>query len=429
MLSPDEIIEIGFANLRQEVSKQSPEEFLAQARRQDRAARIKTVVFAGAGCLAIAATLAIAFKPMSAYAALRESARLSSSQSIVHLRVVNHDTYEHPSIPPTPDDLPIDIWRFPDHYIRKQGHVVKKLFKDGRYLAYDDRFTSGFSWKYDANNDPIWTADGSIGPEIAKRRPIPVQAHTVHTDRGEETVYEWTNRDAHRNGIDEHIYVNKRTNLIDFAEGDLKEPDGRRNHGTNVIDYPDERRAERDAGGFPSSLRFRTKRELLDDLNQRIVVPEQSKTLSGVRVTLYGVIVFPNLPDGIGVRAIVRGNAGRNGGAGHPVKILGTPLFKSKRSDLSPEYHDLVRAKYTAVTGLAHQLFISAESDDLLANAPSQVTLRVPVWRNTASAESAFGIADKSDEFIGYVTFTTSKLFYNIGNGYLPSYGDPRPAN
>jgi hypothetical protein len=327
------------------------------------------------------------------------------------------------------DDLPIDIWRFPDHYIRRQGHVVKELFKDGRYLAYDDRFTSGLSWKYDAKSDPTWTADGSIGPEIARRRPIPVKAHTVRTDRGEETVYEWRNLDAHQNGISEHIYVNQRTNLIDFTEGDLKEPNGRRNHGTNVIDYPDARLAERNAKEFRSSVRFRTKRELLDDLDQRIVVPEQTKALSGVRVTLYGVIVFPYLPDGIGVMAIVRGNAGRNGGVGHPVKIVGTPLLQWKRSDYSKEYHDLKRAEFTHVTGLDHQLFISAESDDLLTRAPSQLTLQIPVWRNIASAKSPFGIAAKSGEFLGYVTFTTTKLFYNIGNGFLPNYGDPRAAD
>ena len=424
MLNPDEIIEIGFANLRREVSSRGLAELSAQGRRRASAARIKTAAAGLAGCVAITGIVVIGISPVSALAALRESARLSGSQPIVHFHIVNRDTYEHPSDPPARQDLPIDIWRFPDRYIRRQGHVVKELFRDGRYLAYDDRFPDGFSWRYDAKSDPAWTHDGTIGPEIARRLPSAVKVETRRTERGDESVYEWSNLDAHQNGIVEHVYVNQRTHLIAFAEGDLKEPDGRKNHGTCTSDYPDAREAEREAGGFPSGLRFRTKSELIDDFNRQIVVPEQTKTLGGVRVSLYGAIVYPNLPDGIGVEAILRGYDGHDSGPGHPMQIANAPIF-AKRSSMSLADRDPARANFTRVRAFNHLLFTRAESNDLLARAPRRLTLRVPVWRPLVGADHG---AAKSGQFVGYLTFTTSKLFYNVGTDYLPYYGDPGPG-
>ena len=421
MLSPDEIIEIGFSNLRRELSSVGPEDLVAVDRRKATVAKVRFLVVGLAGCSVSALIVAVALKPVSAFAALAESARLTSAQPVIHMHIVNHDTYEHPSNPPERDLLPVDIWRFSDHYIRKEGHLVKVLFKDGRYLAYDDRFRDGFSWKYDASKDPTWTFDGTIGPELDRRHPFPV---TKREEQG-ATVFEWSHRDAQQNGMTERIYVDPKTKLIHFAEGSLKDSTGRRNHGTDIIEYPSADIAARQAEGFPPDLRFRSKGELLDDFNRRIGVPDQTKTLEGIQVTLYGVNVFPNMQDGIGIEAITRGSGGHKCGPGHPVQIADADLFPQKRSDLSAEYHDPSRAEFSRIIGVNGKLYISSESNVLLSKAPTQVTIRVPVWRSDSEKEQ-FGVPMSAQHFVGYVTFTTSKLFFNVGCGDLPFYGDPR---
>lgn len=425
MLEPDDIIEIGFANLRSELSSIGPVDLVNLDCRKASAAKLRILVASLAGCSVTAVIFAVALRPVSAFAALAESARLTRAQPIIHMRIVNHDTFEHPSSPPQRDILPVDIWRFPDHYIRKEGQITKELFKDGRYFAYDDRFADGFKWKYEAKSDGIWTYDGTIGPELDRRHPFPVTKHEEHLGGKDVTVYEWSHGDTQQNGITERIFVDPKTNLITLSEGRLKEATGRRNYGTVHVDYPNAGLASKEAGGFPAGLRFRSKDDLIADLNRRIAVPDQTKTLEGIRVSLYGVIVFPNMQDGLGIEAITRGNGGQVCGPGYPVQIVGAELFRQKRSDLSAEYRDPLRANFSRMTGINHQLFIGSESNDLLSKAPTQLTIRVPVWRSD-SKKMQFGVPVSAQQFVGYVTFTTSKLFFNVGRGYLPSYGDPR---
>ncbi len=415
MLNPDELIEAGFATLKGAAPRQSPADLAVLARRREAKARVKKLAVAGVGCLMIAGGLGVVLKPTSALAALAEAKRLSSAQPIVHVHIESIDFLKNPTIPPWPQTPGLDIWKFSDRYFRKQGYTLTEQFKDGRMLAYDSRFTEGFSSTYDAATDSFWKFDGTIGIELTGMHREPPTVRDVVAHGRHFTRYEWQDTDAMHNHSTEHVDVDPQSKLICFTDGHRETANGDTNEGTGMIEYPNSAVAAQEVPRFPIGLKYRTKKELLQEFNRTIGNPEQSKVLAGIRTTLYGVVVHPNIPDGIGIDVITTGGAGPDYGSGHQPEIVGAKLLAAKRSEWFPPLGDPLHARYGRHLMINGRKYILNQSDDLLTKAPTKITIRVPVWRLSQNTVDRNGKSVHPHDFVGYVTFSTSKMFFSLG--------------
>jgi hypothetical protein len=424
MLNPDEIIDTGVASLKSELPTRSPSAMAAKACRQAsrKSAILRMLVGAGV-CIAVGGVITVAMRPTSAAAALRESASLSEAQPVIHIHLDRQDSVRNSESAPWPRIPVTDIWRFRDHYVRASGHTLYVAYRDGRTFGYDDRFSQGFQSSYDAGKDKFWTFDGTIGVELAgaHRNPPTVQNTVLHGVRFKD--FRWLDTDAMRHQTTADVYVDPESKLVRRAESVTVSENGDTSHSSTVVEYPTAIDAQRRAPHFPGKLKFWTRGELQAHFDKEIILPDQSKTVGGIRTSLYGVVIYPNVPDGLGVDVITRGGAGPDFGSGHQPEILGAQLLGTKRSAWLPPMSDPSHVRYGRHAVLRGGSYIVNQSDDLLARAPSRITIRVPVWKLGPATTSPDGKPGRRHDFVGYVTFTTSKLFTSIGDGSWSFYG------
>ncbi len=406
MSHPDELIEAGFAALKAVEPHRTAGNLMQAARKQNQRARIGRAVAGAGSCLAVAAVVAMALKPTSALADLRDAARISASQPIVHLRVMTRKS--------TGANSSWEIWKFADHYVRKNGHVVVYQYRDGRLLADDDRFPKGFRSTYDAARDRFWTFDGTIGVELSGGHQASPTVRTVTAHDRTYKRYEWHDQTPLFEK-DTQVDVDPESKLIRYLQSDTNS-NGQSSRDDGEITYPTEADARAQCPHFSMRLKFVTDRELLADFHSRIGVADQSKTLLGIRTTLYGVVISRNAADGLRVEVITRGGAGPDYGSGHLPQVVGVPLLTQKWSYSRPGFLSPSQTRYGSFPVIEGRKYIVNESDDLLERAPSKITVRVPVWKLGA-------VAGGPHLFVGYVTFTTPKIFYNNSDSIAALYG------
>lgn len=234
--------------------------------------------------------------------------------------------------------------------------------------------------------------------------------------------YEWTETDGmqtHRTG---RLFVGPATKLIRFSNEIRVVENGDEHFGAAVVEYPTTTAAELRAPKFPRSLKFRTLKEMLADFHRRIVKSDQHKTVGGIRTDLYGVIINSNVPEGLSVDVITRGGVAPEVGSAHRPEDLGIKLLPERRSSRLPLNSDPATALFGREQAIETRRYIVNQSDDLLYRAPDRITVRVPVWRLDRSSTSIGGKLDPQRKFVGYVTFTTSKIFVNLGASELNYY-------
>ena len=422
MLNPDEIIEYGFSGLRDVQPKTNPFELAVMARRRESRAKLKKTAFGSLAFVAATAALALFMQPTSALAALKESARITAAQPILHVRFDTQDSPHNSTSTPWPPVPTTEVWKFSDHYIRKHGHTIFIAFKDGRTFAYDNRFPEGFQSKYDSNKDRFWTFDGTISEELARAHTDLPVVHDATIRGTRYTDFEWQDIDGMQNKTSSHIYVDPETKLVRLSESNRTNPSGDTSHTWASVDYPSSQQAKKETPQFPRELKFRTADDLLKKYNKELPRPEQSKSLRGIRTTLYGVVIYPNVPDGLGVNVITQGGAGPDFGSGHQPEIVGSQLLPTKRSAWTPSISDAEHTRHGFFTTISEKSYIVNQSDELLIKAPSRITIRVPVWRASSTTVDRDGKPIHPHIFIGYVTFTTSKIFLDVADPDLNYY-------
>ncbi|MDR3692259.1 MAG: hypothetical protein P4L46_22950 [Fimbriimonas sp.] len=426
MMRPDEIIETGFAALKEAQPARSPAELVVKACRQTTLATTKKVVAGSVGCLAIVGICAVAFKPQSALAALAESAKLTAAQPIIHMHIVRKDVVHDPTSPPWPPIPVLDVWRFPNRYIRQEGYVTAELRRDGTMLAYDNRFPFGTRSTYDVKHDRFWEFDGTIGLEKSGLHRDPPKVHDAILNGHKYTAYVWQDTDGMHHHTTSNVYVDPDSKLIRFSDSDMDSPNGDTSHSTLDLEFPREEASERAAPHFPKGIRFLTGRKVISDFRRTIGHPDQTKMLAGIRVSLYGVVLYPNVPDGVGVNVIMQGGAGPDVGSGHRAEVVGGPRLTVTRSQWFPAFSDPSHIRPGWHQVIDGRTYIVSQSDDLLATAPRRITVRVPVWRLVRSTIERDGKTVHPRDFVGYVTFTTSKFYCDIGEGDWTLFGPGR---
>jgi len=397
MLSPDELIESGFAGLRNVQPTQSPTDLVVVARRREKRTKIIKTLAGSAGGIGFAAALTFALQPTSALAALQESASLTAAQPFIHLRSERTDVLAAPAIPPYPPRPALDIWKLHDSYIRQEGHTLSQVFKNGKILSYDNRFPFGTTNPYNELSDHFWEFDGSIGVELngAHKESPKVR------DLGDRLDYGWHDVDGMQNQLDTHVFVDKRTKLVNGTTHETLTATGDKSSGFTTVDYPSARAMRDRVPGFPKGLRFCSQGEAVRDFRMKMARPEQTKTIAGIRVDFYGVLIYPNTPDGIAVNVLTTGGATPEDGGSKDVKLVGVQLLPTKRSQWLPSFggHKAVSTRYLRKIG--GRDYIVNQSDDLLTKAPAKLIVKVPVWKGDTHT------------FAGYLSFTTQRVFAN----------------
>jgi len=424
MKSPDEFIDSGFAAIKNAQPSRTPADLTTRVRRQERRARIVKASVGAAGCMGLVGMFAISMRPTSALAALTEAARLSAAQPIIHLRLERNDPPD-PTRPLWLPSPPSDIWKFHDRYIRHQGHDTYEAFKEGKALGYDDRFPTGVKVTYNASKDRFWTFDGTISEELAGAHRNPPVVKTVDYRGASYFDYEWDDSNSMEPNKTAHVYVDPQSKFVRFSKQELVLSDGSVSRSLGVVDYPSAEVAERDMPRFPAGLIFKTNEEILKEFNRMVSHPDQTKTLGGIRTTLYCVVIHPNIPDGVGVDVITRGGAGPDYGSGHAPEVEGLKLLPVKRHRLLPPLVDPNNVRDGGNPVIGGQKYVVNQSNDLLVRAPTRITVRVPVWRLSPTTFERDGKTFHVHTFVGYVTFTTSKLFYNTGDSDLNLHNYP----
>jgi hypothetical protein len=408
MPDPEEIIDAGFAALKNATPRRSTAQLLERSNRlaiRARVAKGATGFLAAAAAIVIAA---VALQPQSALAALKESSRLTASQPIIHMHSESSTKYQYLTSPPWPQVPPLDVWRFPDRYVRKQGHSITVSYKAGKMLSYDDRFATGYLSSYEAAKDGFWNFDGTISIELSQPHKTPPEVRSVIKNGKTFTDYEWQDTDGFGHKTTSNILVDPESKLVRFGDDQRVDPSGDVSHGYSYVEYPTEEAAKRELPSFPQGLKFRTKDELTNEFNSTIGRPDQAKTIGGIRVTLYGVVIYPYVPDGLGVIVLARGGSGPDYGSSNPPEIVGESLLPVKRLDWVNNAADQSHVRFGSFPTINGQNYIADKTEDLMVRAPSRITIRVPVWRQDSVSDH---------DFVGYVTFTTSKIFCDSGDG------------
>jgi len=249
-MNTDELIDSGFESLRDRTPARDTYGLTTELRRRERRTRARQAISLTVACSAAGVVAAIALRPISALAALKESGRLTSAQPFVHLHMIGWDKPAAPTTPPWPAKPALDIWRFPDYYVRSEGHVLCELFRDGRTLARDDRFPIGFESSYDAARDSFWRFDGTVSLELATHRNPPI----VHS--ADPIDFQFDDTDGLGNRTISHIYVDPATKLIRSAEDHRTSPDGSSGGGTSSVEYPSRLEAELGVPKFAPRLKW-----------------------------------------------------------------------------------------------------------------------------------------------------------------------------
>ena len=427
----DDPIQAGFAALRTAQPSRDASDLVRTMRRRSVRAKVLKLAIAATGGISALVALGISLKPTVALAALSAAERLSSAQPVVHLHFETETTPAQPTATPEAQTPPLDIWRFPDHYFRKQGHVLSELYPNGKILAYDDRFPFGFRSAYDALHDRFWGFDGTIAIEMTGAHRDPPKVREVTYQGRKMTDYEWDDIDGMQNRKVGHTFVDPRTNLVRFGASAEVSSTGDQSNSTTSVDYPTVSEAERHAPNFPSGTRFLRPYDLKTEFDAKIRRPDQTKVIDGIPVSLYGVILFPIGQDGIAAQAVTRGGAEPGFGSGHPLTILSPNLLSVKDSAWFGilNFPENSKSEWPQVIGT--EKYLVSTSVNLLTQAPSRITVRVPVWR--------LNLSQGQPRFVGYATFTTSKLFYEVdaadwsfipgpGAGGPEGPGAPAPA-
>ena len=420
MLNPDERIDLGFATLKVAQPSFQANDLVAKARRQAFHTKVRRAVGGGAASLVLAGLFALTMQPTSALAALKESARLTAAQPILHIQSERTDTLRPLSKAPWPHIPKLDVWRFQDQYISKQGHLLSVKYRNGRSLDFDDRFNFGFESTYDAKQDPFWSFDGSISLDLKQMHKTQPTVQSVVREGVALSKYEWHETNPFGNKTTEQVFVDPDSKLVRFSDQHDDSLSGDSSHWTGKFEYPSAVVADHETPRFPTSIKLRAKDELIEEFQHEISTPDQTKTLAGVRTTLFGVMIYPNIPDGIGLDVITKSDSGEAIGTGHHPEIVGSPLLTTKRADWFRHDVDMSQAKFGTFRKIAGSRYLVNRSNDLLERAPKKVTVHVPVWRSGNSSER---------KFVGWVTFTTSKIFSSPGNGDWSLYGNPSTWN
>lgn len=420
MLNPDERIDHGFAVLKQAQPSFQPNDLVVKARRQAFRTKLGRMVGGSAAGLVVAGLFALTIQPTSALAALKESARLTASQPVIHVQAERTDALQAQSKSPWLPQPKRDIWRFQDRYVCKQGHLLSVKYRNGRSLDFDDRFEVGVESSYDAKKDPIWSFDGSISIYLQQmHKTQPTVQNVVRQGLG-LTKYEWHELNPIGNQTTAQVFVDPDSKLVRFSDQTDISPSGESTHWTAKLEYPSLSDAEQETPRSPAAINFRPQNGLIEEFNRTLSEPDQSKTLAGVETTLYGVVIYPNRPDGLGVDIITKASSGEAYGVAHHPEIIGSPMLPTKRADWFKHEEDMPQAKFGTFRMIAGSKYFVNRSNDLLVSAPKTITVRVPVWRSGNSSEA---------DFVGWVTFTTSKIFATPGNDEWSLYINPSNRN
>lgn len=416
MLNPDEIMNSGFAQLKTARSSKTMEDLARCSRRHESQAKLKRTLGAVGACAMIVLAASIFARPTSAYAALMESARLTAAQPVIHVHFEHEEFPENVTTPPWPQRPAEDIWKFTDRYFRKSEDTVVEFHKDGTVKGRDDRFPFGYQSTYDASKDKFWSFDGTISIELsgAHRNP-PIVKNALH-DGTEYTAYEWRDTDGMGNEHTNDIFVDPNSKLVRYSDSSSKATNGDVSRLHTTVDYPNASKTEKELSALLAGTRLRTKKDLIAEFNRRIGQPDQTKSVGGVRVSLFGVVVSRNVPDGLNVEVITKGAAGPDYGSEQQVEILGSPLLATKRLEWFPPLSDPQHIRNGFDQVICGKSYIVDQCNDLLMQAPSRITVKVPVWRLSPSTIERDGKIVHPHNFVGYVIFTTSKIFYSVGD-------------
>jgi len=64
-------------------------------------------------------------------------------------------------------------------------------------------------------------------------------------------------------------------------------------------------------------------------------------------------LIYPNIPDGLGVDVITKASSGEVYGVGHHPEIIGSPLLATKRADWFRREVDMPQAKFGTIRKIA----------------------------------------------------------------------------
>lgn len=343
---------------------------------------------------------AVALRPESAIAALTQAAQKSGRRPVIHFHFQSWQSSVKPTTPPWPERSASDIWRLPDRLIRREGNSLAILRPNGEILSHDDRFPIGHRGTYDAAHDQIWSIDGTIKWALSHYRNPP----TVR--RGQMTEYTFEEIDGVGNHSTDIIDVDPSSKLVRTSRSENLAPNGDRSGGNGVISYPELRVAERDVPRFPKGLKFVTTTSLKSKLQEYVCHPAATTTVGGIRVALCAVVVYPNVPDGVGIGVVTTGGAIPEGLGDESTHVLGQKLMRMRRT----EWLGITATRFIRPVRYGGRECRLNQSDELLFRAPHQVTVRVPVW-------------NRLGRLVGYARFVTSRLVYNVGESSLEDGG------
>jgi len=379
---------------------------------------------------AAAATTLISLRPISARAALGEAARHSNSVRPMH--VINKGE----------DVIDSDLWFLSDRLLGKSRFSMREVRADGEGRSYVEGCPAGHRYVVDK-----YTKDLIANPEvgtIGKQLELDEHERNAHVDRIDSRRYLGRNYTDYRvtdsNLMGAHVadyFVDPGTNLIQQIEEDRISPDGKHATSQTDVEYPDAQTAAREEPKFPAGISFLTDEQIQAGFLSSIRKPEQVKTVHGVHVAFYGLILrcFRGPEPYSRAFSVTRGGATADTSQDQYVQFADGPIASQTVLAVGPgrRMGHLVLGPPTLRSGreligdqvrLGGSLYVVNCANQMLSRVPKEITVRVPVWEPSgqtliSQAEETKGQKFQGRRLLGYATFSTHRIFCDNGSETL----------
>jgi hypothetical protein len=428
MHNEDDFIAAAVAGLRSEYPRRQAEELVVKSRKVERMSKVRRGIVATATTGGIAAVFLLSFAPRPAYATLVEAVNKSGTERIIH----RHMRTEWKKSDLLEIGLKVqesDQWVLPGRQVVASGSEIHLSFEDGREVIYDRRFPFAVEKRRPGQIGKIWQ------PSVKDMLKIPSQrlagTRTVQAHGGAFVEYDFEN--AALGESKTRIFVDPTTNLVRFIEGDHRD----RNFDystTDEYDYPSAAAASADAASIPADVPIRTEEAVSKDFTSAIHRADQTQSLSGVRITLYGVVFVRTSGYGDAMEVVTRGGDGQNFSSPHAAEAVGLKTNPLRHAPRTPRQNAIVMDdgtefvdKPTLIDGEPY--WINTCDGAVDQKIPGKITIKVPVWRVDRSRTYPTFRGDlHPTKFVGNVVFTTSKIFYEsrLTMAELPDEDDTR---
>lgn len=310
---------------------------------------------------------------------------------------------------------------------------------DATTLCYNPDFHAAM--KYNEGQQSTFDLSQTLS-QIAQEGKIagPQKGVTAHGGTFDE--YELETAQA-KTSIKKRIYVDPQSQMVRFIDTIAHSEENDFETSIEML-YPTAAELAQTEPKLPPGYPVVNPDELKNRFTKEIQEPVETKTVGGIKVTLYGVVI--RAPGDI--RAITTGGAPRDyQDTTHELLVLDHPtwVFRDRPWPVGPltqipdpDYRIGNRRVISPYRIAGKEYVVESSRRVIRGEVPKEITIRVPVWKyDRTHPLKGMDRTFYPSRFVGYVTFKTNKIYEmpgGISNGgaaaQLPDrYAPGDPAN